>query len=56
MPEVVGVDRGFSGGPRVTTGGRRVSSIRPMVKVAAMAHEALREHMPRGYIDLERPY
>jgi hypothetical protein len=54
LPEGVEVDHSFSSGPRVTTGGRTVPSVRPMVKVSTMAHEVLREHI-RGYIDLERP-
>jgi hypothetical protein len=56
LPEGFGVDWSSSSGPSVTAGGRRSATIRPMVNVAAMAREALREHIPHGFIDLEQPY
>ena len=55
LPEGCGVAMG-SDGYSPTLGGRTYRRIRPMVSVAGMAHEALRRHIPHGYIDLERPY
>lgn len=43
-------------GDRLSAGGRDYGRTRPMVKVSALAHEVLREHMRGGYIDLESPY
>lgn len=55
LPEGYGVAMG-SDGHSPTLGGRTYRRVRPMVSVAGMAHEALRRHIPHGYIDLERPY
>ena len=55
LPEKWTVEEGSSGAS-LTVGERRAKRIRPMVEVSQMAHEKLREHIPRGYIDLEQPY
>ncbi len=55
LPEEWTVEEGSSG-TSLTVGERRAKRIRPMVEVSQIAHEELREHIPRGYIDLEQPY
>lgn len=45
-----------SAGANLTAGGHHARRIRPMVEVSRIAHEQLRKHIPRGYIDLEQPY
>jgi hypothetical protein len=55
LPRGVVVDRSRSAGARISAGGREASPVRPVAEVSSMAHAALREHIPRGFIDLESP-
>ncbi|MDP9458064.1 MAG: hypothetical protein M3Q60_20340 [Actinomycetota bacterium] len=57
LPDGYAVDRTRLIGPRLLVGPDfEAGWLRPMVDVSEMARAALREHIPRGYIDLEQPY
>lgn len=45
-----------STGPALGVGNFSARPIRTIAMVSEMAHSVLREHIPRGFIDLENPY
>jgi hypothetical protein len=57
LPDGYAVDRTRLIGPRLLVAGDfEAGWLRPMVDVSGMAREALRKHIPHGYIDLNSPY